>query len=170
MSDAPRRQGVDAEHRAVASSSPGGDPAGPYRASNQPWRRWILRESRLLLLGCAVGVSGCSDRTIEPLLEHRIETCEENCEVKLDPDCPLENISFADVDECVSYCASEEAVNWGLQDDGIDHCFDEQVSYYACFNELTCEDRRRHYDELNEDTQPCRPVLLELWKCNLEFD
>ena len=73
---------------------------------------------------------------------------------------------FRDLEACIDQCTSEESLNWGLQPDGTDACFDEQVEFFACFDDMSCEVRRQWFDNYNERADhPCRPYLEILFDC-----
>ena len=139
-------------------------------------QRLYLNASARCRLGLVTAVflpmlaTGCSRHIEEeepPVrFERRTEACIGWCEVKMDPDCGVET-HFPDLEACIDQCTSEESVNWGLQPDGTDACFDEQVEYFACFDESSCEVRRQWFDQSTTD-HPCHPYLEILSECNRE--
>lgn len=121
----------------------------------------------LALLVPAVIVS-CSRTIEEPPVryERRTDSCETWCDVVMDRECGGANDNFADVDACVVHCTGEESLNWGLQEDGTDKCFDEQVAFHACFEDLSCELRRDWFTDLeNRPEHPCRDPLDRVFDC-----
>ncbi|MEM6991285.1 MAG: hypothetical protein AAF721_12325 [Myxococcota bacterium] len=138
---------------------------------HDPTRRSVLGASPSLatamLLGLAV-ISGCSrDELNDPPVryERRTDACTGWCEVKMDPDCGGQT-GFADLEACIDQCTSEESVNWGLQPDGTDACFDEQVAFFACFDDLSCDVRSDWFAEPPMNAEhPCRPFLDAVFEC-----
>ena len=114
--------------------------------------------------------NGCSRQIEEeepPVrFERRTEACIGWCEVKMDRDCGG-LAQFPDLEACIDQCTSEESINWGLQPDGTDACFDEQVEFFACFDDMSCELRRQWFDETSTE-HPCYPSLEIVFECNRE--
>ncbi|MBL4685954.1 MAG: hypothetical protein JKY37_15270 [Nannocystaceae bacterium] len=115
-----------------------------------------------------VTAAGCSRDDLEdpPVrYERRTDACTGWCEVKMDPDCGGQT-GFADLDACIDQCTSNESINWELQPDGTDACFDEQVAFFGCFDNLSCEVRSDWFAHPSlKATHPCRAPLDTLFDC-----
>ena len=106
----------------------------------------VTRTPTSLILSLLVALPACgAEDKEEPeevrVFERRRPTCEYFCGLAMDPDCGAQESSFADAQECVDYCVSEDAGYWRLQDDDVDACADEFVALYECAGEGTCEDQ-----------------------------
>ena len=106
----------------------------------------VTRTPTSFILSLLVALSACgAEDKEEPeevrVFERRRPTCEYFCGLAMDPDCGAQVSSFADEQECVDYCVSEDAVYWRLQDDDEDACADEFAGLYECAGESTCEDQ-----------------------------
>ena len=124
-----------------------------------------------LILSLLVALSACgAEDKEEPeevrVFERRRPTCEYFCGLAMDPDCGAQVSSFADEQECVDYCVSEDAGYWRLQDDDEDACADEFVALYECAGEGTCEDQIILFNTPAIAYQtPCLPEYGLLFEC-----
>ncbi len=137
----------------------------PSTPSPSHYRRLCLVTVVLLPL-VAFGCSRRIDDEESPVrFERRTDACTGWCEVKMDAECGG-STAFPDLDACIDQCTSEESVNWGLRPDGTDACFDEQVAFFGCFDDLPCEDRRRWFADSSENhSHPCRPIFDTVVTC-----
>ena len=129
--------------------------------------------SLILSLLVALPACGAEDKE-EPeevrVFERRRPTCEYFCGLAMDPECGAQESSFADAQECVDYCVSEDAGYWRLQDDDVDACADEFVALYECAGEGTCEDQSILFNTPSSAyLTPCQERLRDLLDCYADY-
>lgn len=101
------------------------------------------------------------------LFERRRETCELRCELLFEPECGAAEVPFTDENECTEQCMSEDATNWGLQEDGTDACAEEYSTLHTCMAGATCEEQFIIINDPAFASQtPCAGELTAMLECN----